>query len=125
MRSSKQPDNQLNLIDEFEAASRPPVPEKSKEEKDAVADRVIKEIYKKIEIAAQKAKDREKKITMVSIKDIRDEIKKEKTNAEEQSVIKKAEEVNEKITLDETEAFTPAEEYYGRWNSFRKPRTKR
>lgn len=119
MRLNKQPDNQLNLIDEFEAASREPVPEKIKEEKDSVAERALEEIDKKIEIATQKVKKRDNKTTMVSIKGIREELEKEKNSFEAPEVNTKVV-ASEKITEDDTEAFSPAEEYYGRWNSFRK-----
>jgi hypothetical protein len=107
-RLKQQPDNQLNLIADFEAVNREPQVKESKENKEAIADRVIKEIYKKIELAEQKARDKEKKITMVSIKGIREEIKKE-------------EGAETKEPKDEyIEPFSPSEEYYGRWNKFRK-----
>jgi|GEM_PF-4087315 len=65
---------QFDLIKDFEKAGMPKPEDKNKAPKNTVADRMIADMYRKIDEAKQLEKDK-KPVTMVSIKGIMDEIK--------------------------------------------------
>ncbi len=65
---------QFDLIKDFEKAGMPKPAEKTKVPRKTVADRMIADMYRKIDEAKELEKEK-KTVTMVSIKGIMDEIK--------------------------------------------------
>ncbi|MFA5131361.1 MAG: hypothetical protein WC467_02945 [Patescibacteria group bacterium] len=75
MSFNKMPDYQSDLIKDFEASGMAKPLEKEKTPRKTVADHMIAELYKKIEIAEKEALANKHTVNMVSIKGLRDEIK--------------------------------------------------
>ncbi len=122
MAKNKQPDNQLDLLEEFAATEKPKVEVSAEKlsqktespvDKESAADKAIREINEKIDAArAKRKKEEEGKWAETSLKKIRTEIEAEQTPAKPTA--------EESELSDYIEPFTPADEYYGRWNKYRK-----
>ncbi len=65
---------QLDLIKEFEAAGMEKPEKKPRKPRETIADKSLKEMYAKVAAAEELMKNRENKVTMISIKGIRKEI---------------------------------------------------
>ena len=114
MISQKTDKNQLDLLKEFSDVEKLSVlvpPEES------AADKALREINEKLVAAEQNKKRKEEgKWVDTSLKKIRSQIE-----AEQGARTKEAKEVKEtKVAKDDDEAFKPGDEYYGRFNKFRK-----
>ncbi len=108
MGHNKSDKNQLDLLKEFSKAEKISAPILSEE---SAADKAIREIYEKLAVAEQNKKRKEEgKWVDTSLKKIRSQIETEERD--------KVREVKE--TQDDEEAFKPGDEYYGRFNKFRK-----
>ncbi len=119
MAKNKFPDNQLNLLNDFDAAENTEHKTGQLQEEESVVDRAIRGIYEKIEAARERRKrEDEKKWAEMNLEKIRSEIGAEQPAAA-------AEEDAKTPSDDYVEPFTPAEEYYGRWNQFRKHKNKK
>jgi hypothetical protein len=105
MVSQKTDKNQLDLLKELvddEKISVPVPPEES------VADKALREIFEKLAVAKQNKKRKEEgKWVDTSLKKIRSQIEAEQSNISKEA-------------KDDDEAFKPGDEYYGRFNKFRK-----
>lgn len=111
MARNKSDNNQLDLLKELaeaEKSSAPVLPEIAPEE--SAADKAFREIFKKLDEAEQNKKRKEEdKLVSISLKNIRAEIKPEQSDKTKGT----------KEAKDD-EAFKPGDEYYGRFNKFRK-----
>lgn len=106
-------DNQLDLFVNY-SPEEPPKEEKKEElSNDEAANRAIKSIYEKIEASRQAAKEKERKVGALSLKE-------ELGKIEKNTDLPKQENASEDD--DWVEPFAPSEEYYGRFNQFRKRR---
>jgi len=114
MTGNRSDKNQLDLLNEFSEAEKLSVPSLPEE---SAADKALREINEKLDVARQKIKRKaEGKWVETSLKKIRAQIE-----AEESDKTKKAKETNEeRVVKDDDEAFKPGDEYYGRFNKFRK-----
>ena len=120
MTRNKPDKNQLDLLKEFSEAEKLSVPSMPEE---SAAGKAIREIYEKLVVAEQNKKRKEEdKLVSISLKNIRAEIE-----AEQSDKIKEAKETKEdkepkeeKVAKNDEEAFKPGDEYYGRFNKFRK-----
>ena len=114
MNRNKSDKNQLDLLNEFSDAEKLFIPPATEE---SAADKAIREINEKLVVAEQNKKRKaEGKWVETSLKKIRAQIE-----AEESDKTKKAKEIKEeKVAQDDEEVFKPGDEYYGRFNKFRK-----
>jgi len=114
MARNKPDKNQLDLVKELadaENLSALPISQES------AADKALREINEKLVIAEQNKIKKEEGVWVdTSLKNIRAQIE-----ARERDRITEDKETNEeRVVKDDDEAFKPGDEYYGRFNKFRK-----